>query len=70
MPKQNNYVTQDHFDETFKGVDSKFTLIMEKLDWLIGKYSAHDEEHVLLNNKVSEHSDNLELVNTKLGIQL
>ena len=66
MPKQNNYVTRKYFDKVIK---EKFDKVMEKLDWLIGKHKAHDEEHTLLNNKVSEHSDQLEVINTKLGIQ-
>lgn len=66
MPTQ-NYVTTDYFDKVLK---EKFDKVMEKLDWLIGKYRSHEEEHILLNNKVSEHSDNLEEINQKLGIQL
>lgn len=62
MPKQNDSVPKKYFEE-------KFNQVIEKLDWLIGKYNAHDEEHVLLNNKVSEHSDQLEVINNKLGIQ-
>lgn len=54
----------------FDIVDKKLNWIIEKLDWLIEKYNAHEEEHTLLNNKVSEHSDNLDTINTKLGIQL
>lgn len=42
----------------------------EKLDWIIGKYQSHDEEHILLNGKVSEHSDDIEVIKQKLHIQL
>ena len=42
----------------------------DQLDWIVGKYKGHDEEHTLLNHRVSEHSDELELINAKLGIQL
>lgn len=65
MSKQSNYVTQEHFDEVIK---EKFDQVMEKLDWLIGKYKAHDEEHTLLNGRVSDHSDRLEIIEEKLGI--
>lgn len=74
---QSNYVTKDHFDEVIK---EKFDAVWDKLkkldkvseqmDWLIGKYRDHEEEHTLVNNKLAEHSDNLELINTKLGIQI
>lgn len=77
MPQQNDYVTKnqlkstvDQFSKRFDSVDKKLEWIIEKLDWLIGKWNAHDEEHTLLNNKVSEHSDQLEVINTKLDIQL
>lgn len=49
MSASNNYVTKEHFDHVIK---EKFDKVMEKLDWLIGKYNAHDEEHILLNGKV------------------
>ena len=41
----------------------------DKLDWLIGAYKKFDEEQTLLNGKVSNHTDNLEVINEKLGIQ-
>ena len=53
-----------------KYFDEKINKLMEKMDWIIGKYRDHDQEHILLNNKVSEHSDNLELINAKVGIQI
>lgn len=68
-----NYVTQEHFDEAIDKITIKLNtldVLLEKLDWLMGKYRDHDEEHTLLNSKVSEHSDNLEIVNEKLGIQI
>ena len=77
MLKQTDYVTKDHFDEKMNRVDEKFNTVdkkidqvIEKLDWLMGKHKAHEEEHILLTNKVAEHSDNLELINAKLGIQV
>lgn len=77
MPKQNNYVTKDYFDEKMNQVDEKFNQmdkkadqVIEKLDWLMGKYKAHDEEHILLTNRVSEHTDQLEVINAKLRIQI
>lgn len=36
-----NLVTQQYFDD-------KINIIIEKLDWLMGKYEAHDGEHTLL----------------------
>ncbi len=68
-----NYVSKLHFDQVIGEVNKKLdklNKISEQLDWLVGKYQGHDEEHTLLNNKVSEQSNNLELVNQKLGIQI
>ena len=74
----NDYVTKSHFDEVIGKIEKKLGRIdgmsetldkmSEQLDWLVGKYQGHEEEHTLLNNKVSEHSDNLEIINGKLGI--
>ena len=61
MPKNNLYVTKAYFDERIGKLD-------EKLDWLIGKYKSHDEEHTLINGKLSEHSVRLEIAEDKLGI--
>ncbi len=61
MANQKNVVTQEHFDEVIGQIHTKLNKlddIVEKLDWLMGKYSSHDEEHTLLNGKVSEHSGN------------
>lgn len=75
MSDKPDYVTKEHFDEVIGEIKSKLIKLdkievaIEKLDWLMGKYRDHDEEHTLLNNKVSEHSDNLELINAKVGIQ-
>jgi hypothetical protein len=76
MPKQNDYSTKSHFDgsvdilyKRFDDVDKKLSWIIEKIDWLIGKHQAHEEEHTLLNNNVSEHSNQLEVINAKLGIR-
>ena len=65
MPNHNNYVTKEHFDQVIK---EKFDKVMEKLDWLIGKYKGHDEEHTILNGRVSDHSDRIEVIEEKLGI--
>jgi hypothetical protein len=61
MPKNNIYITKSYFDEGIGKLE-------EKLDWLIGKYKGHDDEHTLVNGKLSEHSDRLEVVEEKLGI--
>ena len=69
----NDSVTKSHFDEVIEKIEKKFNKIdkmSEQLDWLVGKYQGHEEEHTLLNNKVSEHTDNLEIINGKLGITL
>ena len=68
MKKQNGYVTKIHFDQVIGKVDEKLDKMSEQLDWFIGKYQAHDEEHALLNGRVSDHSDRLEVVEEKLGI--
>ena len=75
-----NYVTVEHFDEVIEAINNKFEKIdhkldkldklSEQMDWLIGKYQTHDEEHTLINNTLSDHSDNLEIINGKLGITL
>ncbi|MEK7587920.1 MAG: hypothetical protein AAB457_03825 [Patescibacteria group bacterium] len=68
MLKQNNTITKPYFDLKFQGIEEKFQRLEEKLDWLIGRYRAHDEEHTLLNGKASDHSDRLEILVEKLGI--
>ncbi|MEK7129966.1 MAG: hypothetical protein AAB803_03015 [Patescibacteria group bacterium] len=71
--------TQKMLEDLFKKtLDEKLAIIQErlnkidtldeKLDWLMGKYQAHDEEHTLLNGKVSDHSDRLEVIEEKLSI--
>lgn len=70
----NDYVTKSHFDETIETINKKLEKLdkldklSEQVDWLVGKHQGHGEEHTLLNNTVSEHSDNLEIINGKLGI--
>lgn len=68
MPPRNDYITKSYFDEVIKKLDKKFDLVMQKLDWLVGKYKAHDEEHTLLNGQVSDHSDRIEVIEGKLSI--
>lgn len=81
MPKQNDFVTTQHFDEVIEKIQEKLTKLdtvdtkldkldklSEQMDWLIGKYRDHDEEHILLNGKVSDHSDRIDVVEQKLGI--
>ncbi len=72
MPRQDNVVTKQHFDEVIGKIQEKLAKldkVSEQMDWLVGKYRGHEEEHTLLNGKVSEHSDMLEIINEKLGIQ-
>ncbi|KKR00259.1 MAG: hypothetical protein UU15_C0042G0003 [Candidatus Levybacteria bacterium GW2011_GWC2_40_7] len=70
----NNYVTKSHFDEVIGTINKKLEKLdkidkmSEQIDWMVGKIQGHEEEHTLLNNTVSEHSDNLETINGKLGI--
>lgn len=61
MTDDNNLVTKKYFDQ-------KIQDILEKLDWLIGKYNTHDEEHTLINGQLSDHSDRLEVIEQKVGI--
>lgn len=71
MTKQNDYVTKVHFDEVIGKISEKLKKLDkmgEQLDWLVGKYQAHDEEHTLLNGKVSDHSDRLEVIEEKLTV--
>lgn len=39
-----------------------------KLDWLITEYKKLDEEHTLLNGRLSDHSDRIEIIEEKLAI--
>lgn len=70
-----DHVTKNHFDEVIDEINTKLKkldkieVVIEKLDWLMGKYRDHEEEHTLLNHRVSEHSDQIEEINNKLGIQ-
>jgi hypothetical protein len=81
MKKQADYVTTSHFDAVIEKIFiqldrldkmseqfSKLDKITEQLDWLVGKYRNHEEEHILLNGKVSEHSDRIEVIEKKLSI--
>lgn len=62
-------LTKDYLDQT---LDAKLKELKqsleEKLDWLIGKYKSHDEEHTLMSGQLSEHSDRLEIIEQKVGI--
>lgn len=57
-------------EEKLDPIKKKLQNVDEKLDWLIGEYKKFDEEQKLLSNKTSEHTDNLELINAKLGIHV
>lgn len=73
MTNKADYVTKKHFDEVTGEINTKLDKLnkmSDQLDWIVGKYKGHDEEHTLLNHRLSEHSDNLDTINTKLGIQL
>jgi hypothetical protein len=73
MVKQPTFVTTEHFDEVIGTVQEKLTKLdklSDQMDWLIGKYKSHDEEHTLLNGQVSEHSDRLETIEEKLHITI
>lgn len=63
-----NYVTKDYFDLKLEQFEKIMNRILEKLDWLIEKYQGHDEEHILINGKLSDHSDRLETREEKMGI--
>lgn len=56
------------FEEKFGSMQKRLVTVDEKLDWLIGKYKSHDEEHTLISGSLSDHSDRLEVVEDKLGI--
>lgn len=68
MTKKHAYVTKERFDDTMKRIDTKLDWIMEKLDWLVGKYKGHDEEHILITGRLSDHSDRLETIEERMGI--
>jgi len=56
------------FEEKLSPVRQKLQGVDEKLDWLIGAYKKFDEELTLLSDRVSNHTDRLEIVENKLGI--
>ncbi|MCJ7826363.1 hypothetical protein MUP56_01960 [Patescibacteria group bacterium] len=49
-------------------IKQKLDPLNDKLDWLIGAYKKFDEEHTLLNSRISNHEDRIEKVEKKLGI--
>jgi len=63
-----NPATQDDVDKLENKLTKKLDFVLEKLDWLIGKYKSHDEEHTLLNGSVNDLTDRVEKVENKLGI--
>lgn len=67
MSSKLDYISKEHFDTVIK---EKFDKVMEKLDLVINEYRNHEEEHVLINGKLSEHSDDIEVIKEKLHIQL
>lgn len=69
MDNKNDYVTRGEFDDAMQKIDKKFDVVIEKLDGIAGEFKKFDEEQTLLSNKVSEHTDNLDSINEKLGIQ-
>lgn len=73
MTKKHTYVTEERFDDTMNRIEKKLeTLdwIKEKLDWLVGKYKGHDEEHILVTSRLSDHSDRLETIEQRTGIMV
>lgn len=65
-----NPVTQKDIHDLEEKLAKKYDNIMVKMDWLIGEYKKHDEEHVLLNNRLSNHNDRLEKIEEKIGISV
>ncbi|MBI3385489.1 hypothetical protein HY031_00185 [Candidatus Gottesmanbacteria bacterium] len=57
-------------EEKLDPLHQKFDKLFEKIDWFAGKYTKLEEEQKLLSGRVSKQSDNLEIVNEKLGITL
>lgn len=78
MIKKAVYITNERFEESMGQIDAKFVTVLEKLkkldwiaeklDWLIGKYKGHDEEHILVTGRLSDHSDRLETIEERMGI--
>jgi hypothetical protein len=65
-----SYVTKDHFDKTIELTNEKINKILENVDWLVGAYKKFDEEHTILSDKVSNHSDKLDKIEETLRIQV
>lgn len=73
MSKQHDIVTKQYFDEVIENIQkklSKLDKLSEQMDWLIGTYKGHDEEHTLINGRLSENSDRLEIIEEKLSISI
>ena len=39
-----------------------------RLDWLIGKYKGHEEEHTLISGRIAEDTERIEVLEQKVGI--
>lgn len=50
----------------FKKMNVKIDKSQEHVDWFIGKYTKLDEEHDVIANQVSKHSDRIENLETKV----
>ena len=56
-------VTQEDIRNLSAKLDEKFNRIMESVDWLVGEYKKHSEDHIFLGNR-------LEKVENKIGINV
>lgn len=52
-------VTNDSLDNKLRTLKQS---LEEKLDWIIGEYKKHDEDHTLISGKLSELEERMDTV--------
>lgn len=55
-------VTNDSLDNKLRSLKQS---LEEKLDWIIGEYKKHDEDHTIIGGKLSELEERMEIVEQK-----
>lgn len=65
MKHDDSLVTKEYLDKKLQVLKQGLD---EKLDLIIGEYKNHEEEHTLINGRLSEHSDQIDTITQKIGI--
>ncbi len=50
----------EEVDKNFKKIDNKLDTVLNQLDSIVGQFKKFDEERVLISDKVKEHTDDIE----------